>query len=350
MAVVIELPFTGLWRARNSPARRVPSHGTDLLASTYAIDFIGVDSSGRSGSARDWRSFLATEPPSRFVGFDRPLLSPGDGTIVTAHDGEPDHAARRSQLTLIPYALGQAGRFRRGVSAIAGNYVIIALRDSAVCVALVHLRRGSVSVSPGDSVHRGTQLATCGNSGNSTQPHVHIQLMTSPDMAVARAVPMAFARFQERPPRASTFTPRESTIPAENALLKPSDMYATTQPPTASDRPPASGGCLRDLSASQGPCRDRRALLPTWSATALAAWVLLMPWWSGLLRRGGAAWVRYRSGGLGFCGGVALPRSASSLAAWAFRYRRGCPAYRDCAELRRLSADCAGPPPAHEFR
>jgi hypothetical protein len=107
MAAVIDLPFTGLWRARNSPARRVPSHGTDLLASSYAIDFIGVDSRGRSAPSRDWRTFLATEPPSRFVGFNRPLLSPGDGTVVTAHDGEPDHAARRSQLALFPYALTQ---------------------------------------------------------------------------------------------------------------------------------------------------------------------------------------------------------------------------------------------------
>ena len=219
MTVVIELPFTGLWRARNSPARRVPSHGTDLLASTYAIDFIGVDSRGRSGSSRDWRTLVATEPPSRFVGFGRPLLSPGDGIVVTAHDGEPDHAARRSQLALIPYALGQAGRVREGLPAIAGNYVVIALGD--VYAALVHLRRGSLRVAPGDSVHRGTQLATCGNSGNSTQPHVHIQLMTSPDMSLARPVPMAFARFQERPPHSSIFTTRERALPTENALLKP---------------------------------------------------------------------------------------------------------------------------------
>lgn len=221
MAVVIELPFTGLWRARNSPARRVPSHGTHQLASTYAIDLIGVDSYGRSGLSRDWRTFLATEPPSRFVGFDRPLLAPGDGVVITAHDGEPDHSARRSQLALVPYMLGQASRLRRGVTAIAGNHIIIELRDSGAYVALVHLRRGSLQVSPGDSVHRGAQLATCGNSGNSTQPHVHIQLMTSPDLAAAQGLPMAFARFQERPPKAAAFVTRTSAIPAENSLLKP---------------------------------------------------------------------------------------------------------------------------------
>ena len=155
MAVVIELPFTGLWRARNSPARRVPSHGTDLLASTYAIDFIGVDSRGRSGSSRDWRTLVATEPPSRFVGFNRPLLSPGDGIVVTAHDGEPDHAARRSQLALVPYALGQAGRLRRGPGAVAGNHVVLHLLASGTFVLLAHLQQGSVRVSPGQELGAG---------------------------------------------------------------------------------------------------------------------------------------------------------------------------------------------------
>ena len=30
--VLLDLPFTGLWLTRNSPAARVPSHGTDLCS------------------------------------------------------------------------------------------------------------------------------------------------------------------------------------------------------------------------------------------------------------------------------------------------------------------------------
>jgi hypothetical protein len=41
--VTVRLPFRGTWLARNSPARRVPSHGTDLFATTYAIDFVAVE-------------------------------------------------------------------------------------------------------------------------------------------------------------------------------------------------------------------------------------------------------------------------------------------------------------------
>lgn len=118
--------------------------------------------------------------------------------VVAVHDGEPDHAARRSPLALVWYALGQASRLRQGVPALAGNYLTIALPDGDAYVALVHLRSGSIRVAVGDPVAVGQQVAECGNSGNSTQPHLHIQVMDSPDLAVAQGLPMAFRDFRER--------------------------------------------------------------------------------------------------------------------------------------------------------
>ena len=220
-SVVISLPFAGLWLARNSPARRVPSHGTDLLGERYAIDFIGVDGRRRTADRRDWRTFLASEPAERFFAYGRSILSPGDGAVVGVHDGEIDHAARRSQLTLVPYALGQAARLRQGVGAIAGNYLIIKLHDSGAFVALVHLRAGSIRVTAGEEVTTGQHVAACGNSGNSTQPHVHVQVMDSPDLSVARGVPMAFRRFREWPPGAERSQVRESGLPGEGAVVEP---------------------------------------------------------------------------------------------------------------------------------
>lgn len=219
--VVVSLPFAGRWLAKNSPARQVPSHGTDLWGERYAIDFIGVDDSHRTGGRRDWRTALSTEPAERFFAFGRAVLAPGDGTVVAAHDGEADHAARRSQLALVPYALGQAGRVREGVNAIAGNHLIIALRERAVFVALVHLRAGSLRVAVGDQVSAGQQIAECGNSGNSTQPHVHMQLMDSPDLSVATGVPMAFRRYREWPRGAAHPEVRESGIPGEGSVVEP---------------------------------------------------------------------------------------------------------------------------------
>ncbi|WP_330164976.1 M23 family metallopeptidase [Catellatospora vulcania] len=219
--VVLSLPFTGLWLARNSPARRVPSHGTDLMGERYAIDFVGVDERGRPAGHRDWRTLLATEPPERFFGYDRPILAPADGVVVAVHDGESDHEARRSQLALVPYLLGQAGRLRQGAAAIAGNHVVIELRGSGAFAALVHLRSGSLRVAAGARVTAGQQIAACGNSGNSTQPHVHLQVMDSADLSVARGVPMVFRHFRERPAGAARFLIRESGMPGESAVVEP---------------------------------------------------------------------------------------------------------------------------------
>jgi hypothetical protein len=219
--IELVLPFAGLWLARNSPARRVPSHGTDLLGGRYAIDFIGVDHRRRTADRRDWRTFLATEPPERYFAFGRPILAPADGTVVDVHDGETDHVGRRSQLSLVPYALGQAARLRQGVRAIAGNYVVIALPSGGAFVALVHLRAGSVLVAIGEEVMTGQPLGQCGNSGNSTQPHVHVQVMDDLDLSVARGVPMAFRRFREWPRGAKQSNITESGLPSEGAVVEP---------------------------------------------------------------------------------------------------------------------------------
>lgn len=213
-AVVLDLPFHGRWLARNSPARRVPSHGTHLFGVTYAIDFVAVDERGRS-APHTWRTWVATEPPEAFLGFGAPILAPAGGTVVLAHDGEPDHVARRSQLTLIPYALGQARRVREGLAAIAGNHVVIALAPGGPFVALVHLRRGTVGVRVGDTVAPGDPIGACGNSGNSTEPHVHVQVTDSIDWHTARGLPILF----RRPQAANTPVMEDSWLPGESEIV-----------------------------------------------------------------------------------------------------------------------------------
>lgn len=214
--VLLDLPFRGRWLARNSPARRVPSHGTHRFGLTYAIDFIAVDDHGRS-APRGWRSWLATEPPDTFVGFGRPILAPASGTVAIIHDGEPDHTARRSQLALIPYALGQARRVRQGAPAIAGNWVTIALGPTGPYVWLAHLRRDTVRVRPGDEVVVGGQIAECGNSGNSTQPHVHLQVTDSSQWQTAQGIPIAFRNYRSvRDDKTVT-----SGVPSESEIVEP---------------------------------------------------------------------------------------------------------------------------------
>lgn len=215
----LSLPFTGTWIAQNSPARRVPSHGIDVFGERYAIDFVAVDERGRTAGIRDWRTAFATEPAERFYAFGQPILAPADGTVVAVHDGEIDHDGRRSQLALIPYALTQGSRLREGVNALAGNHVII--RAGQVFIAIAHLRAGSFRVAVGDDVATGQPLAECGNSGNSTEPHVHLQVMDSGDLSVARGLPMTFRNFRERQRGEKHVSSRESGMPGEGAIVEP---------------------------------------------------------------------------------------------------------------------------------
>ncbi len=218
--VELTLPFEGRWVTQNSPARRVPSHGVDLLGERYAIDFVAVGQRGRTAHRRDWRTVLATEPPERFLAFGLPILAPAEGTVAVAHDGEVDHEARRSQLTLVPYALSQRERLRQGVAAIAGNHVVIALPGQRGFVAMVHLRAGSLCVGVGDRVRAGQPVAACGNSGNSTQPHVHLQVMDSADLSVAQGLPMVFRDFREWPRGSDRPLVRAAGVPAEGAVVE----------------------------------------------------------------------------------------------------------------------------------
>jgi hypothetical protein len=217
--VVLRLPFVGTWLARNSPARRVPSHGTDLFATTYAIDFIAVDER-RSATTRDWRTLLATESAARFFAFGQPILAPAGGRVVAVHDGEADHAARRSLPSKVSYALTQAARARGGAAALAGNYVILELAQPRGYVLLAHLRAGSLQVDVGDWLVAGEQLATCGNSGNSTQPHVHIQVMDAADPLSARGLPLAFEHYRVLPRRGGTPVVTDRGIPAEAEVIE----------------------------------------------------------------------------------------------------------------------------------
>lgn len=155
-AVDLSYPFRGRWLVLNSPANRVPSHGTAAYRSSQAIDFVPVGPTGRSAHM-GWRSWLAPEDPARFPGFGAPSLAPLTGEVVAADDTLPDHPAHRG-LPSVTYMLTQQRRAAQGWSGLAGNHVFVRATSGAA-VALCHLRQGSLLVRPGDQVsvgHPGT--------------------------------------------------------------------------------------------------------------------------------------------------------------------------------------------------
>lgn len=187
-SIDLAYPFTGCWLVQNSPANGVPSHGTHAFAAAYAIDFVPVGDSGRTAPIT-LSSLVRPEPADRSPGFGRPILAPVEAVVVAVHDTEPDHPAYRG-LPSIRYALSQRRRAAAGWVALAGNHVLI--DSGGIIVALCHLQQGSIQVARGQQVHAGSALGRCGNSGNSTEPHVHVQAIDSLDITRANAVRLTF--------------------------------------------------------------------------------------------------------------------------------------------------------------
>ncbi|MFB7586751.1 M23 family metallopeptidase [Streptomyces sp. NPDC056169] len=207
--VEVAPPVAGRWSALNSPADRTPSHGTHQYGQTYAIDVVEEDERRpRPSFARLWP---LVRDNRHFPAFDAPLLAVADATVVHAEDGQRDHLSRNSLPALVYLILVESSvRALAGARRVTGNHLVLDLGDGTYAM-YAHLRRGSLAVRPGDRVVAGQELARCGNSGNSTEPHVHFQLMDGPDLDTARGVP---------------FTWRGIGVPANGETFTAPDSYA----------------------------------------------------------------------------------------------------------------------------
>jgi murein DD-endopeptidase MepM/ murein hydrolase activator NlpD len=77
----------------------------------------------------------------------------------------------------------------------AGNHVVIDHGNSEYSL-LAHMQPHSLRVKPGQKVKRGDALGLTGNSGNTSEPHLHVHLMNKPSMADADGLPMPFADYR----------------------------------------------------------------------------------------------------------------------------------------------------------
>ncbi|MGW7574205.1 M23 family metallopeptidase [Streptomyces sp. NPDC054765] len=188
-ALEVGAPVTGRWKALNSPADKVPSHGTRAYGQAYAIDIVAEPEPGSRPGFGWWPLARRNED---FPAFGVPLLAVDDATVVRADDRQRDHLSRTSWPAVV-YFLAVEGLARTlgGSRRIIGNHVILDLGDGAYAL-YAHVRRGSLTVRTGDRVTAGQPLGRCGNSGNSTEPHVHFQLMDHADPETASGVPFTW--------------------------------------------------------------------------------------------------------------------------------------------------------------
>ncbi len=109
--------------------------------------------------------------------WDQPILAPAAGTVVRVTNDLPDNP------------IGQTDTANP-----AGNHVVIDLGASEFAF-LGHMRQGSVSVSAGDTVAAGDEIGRCGNSGNTSEPHLHFHLQTTADLAAGEGLPAQFQNY-----------------------------------------------------------------------------------------------------------------------------------------------------------
>lgn len=121
----------------------------------WALDIVALYPSGNRARG------LYPADLGRYAIFGEPVYAPCDGRIEAVETQLPD---------LVPPATDTTNK--------AGNYVLLRCGPEAY-VVLAHLKEGSITVAPGESVAVGARLGAIGNSGNTSEPHLHINAQRS---------------------------------------------------------------------------------------------------------------------------------------------------------------------------
>jgi murein DD-endopeptidase MepM/ murein hydrolase activator NlpD len=110
-----------------------------------------------------------------YPAYGQDVLAVADGTVLTVVDGVPENAPGPPDSAFGP-----------------GNMVVVDHGKSLYSM-YAHLQPGKMKVKPGQKVKAGAGIAAVGNSGNSSEPHLHVQLMDGPRVEGAWGLEAVFA-------------------------------------------------------------------------------------------------------------------------------------------------------------
>lgn len=146
-------PFEGTWFVVWGGRTIADNYHAANATQRFATDvLIRRDGATHTGDGRKLTDYFA---------YGQAVLAPGDGAVTVASDTLPDQSP------------GQSDRAHP-----AGNMVLIDHGNGEYSL-LAHLQPKSLRVKPGDRVTAGQPLGLCGNSGNTSEPHVHFHLQNS---------------------------------------------------------------------------------------------------------------------------------------------------------------------------
>ena len=165
----LSLPFTGEWLVGwGGDTKRLNIHH-DVPNQRVAFDFVIVDGSGNShrGQGKQNEDYYA---------YGQPIFAPTDGSVIEVINGVRENAP------------GSMNSY-----AAVGNAVLIQHRKDEISV-LAHLQPGRIAIRAGDFVTRGQRIGSCGNSGNSSEPHLHFHLQDHPTLQEGIGVKCVFEK------------------------------------------------------------------------------------------------------------------------------------------------------------
>lgn len=179
--VTYRLPVDGLWHAFWAGDTELENYHVAYPNQRHAVDLlIWNDGATHAGDGTRLEDYFA---------WGQVVRSPASGTVVSAENGMPDMQPGEVLATMDPARAGDIHP--------AGNHVIIETAD-AEFVVIGHMREGSVRVKAGAAVRAGDPVGLTGNSGNTSEPHIHVHVQNTADFFAAEAIgiPLAFSQFE----------------------------------------------------------------------------------------------------------------------------------------------------------
>lgn len=163
------LPFKGTWVVGNGGRdpktnNHLNPDGSSPKSQRFAYDFSSRYVKGEGKNLEDYESFGSE------------VIAPADGIASQVIDGSVD----------VP--IGEADGF-----VLTGNMIVIDHKNGEWSV-LAHLKYKSIKVKVGDRVKQGDVIGLCGNSGNTSEPHIHYHLQDNALLHRAVGLPAQFAR------------------------------------------------------------------------------------------------------------------------------------------------------------
>ncbi|MEU1469392.1 M23 family metallopeptidase [Streptomyces sp. NPDC005761] len=152
-----------------------PINGRFYVPQRFAIDWYRVGEQGQTWEGDPTRL-------TSYLSYRQPVVAADGGRVVEVQDGIPDNAPPVTPP--VP-----------PIEETVGNHVTVEVAPGRYLL-YAHLKPGSLKVREGDHVEPGRVLGLIGNSGNSTTPHLHFQVMTTAEFFPTDSPPFTFRKFR----------------------------------------------------------------------------------------------------------------------------------------------------------